>query len=112
VLKRMTRGRSSTCPYDPKQKSTLLCLRIRKGIRMKLYFGSNTDKPVTAALDVQGYLEEDKKHQYRDGYSMAEAAKSWVSAGEFLPKSIMEIVGSDRLRTRSKQSCQSAPGGE
>jgi hypothetical protein len=64
---------------------------------MKLYFGSNTDKPVTAALDVQGYLEEDKKHQYRDGYSMAEAAKSWVSVGEFLPKSITEIVGSNRL---------------
>jgi hypothetical protein len=64
---------------------------------MKLYFGPNTDKPVTAALDVQGYLEEDKKHQYQDGYSMAEAAKSWVSAGGYLPESIAAIVGSNDL---------------
>lgn len=64
---------------------------------MKLYFGPNTDKPVAAALDVQGYLEEDKKHQYQDGYSMAEAAKSWVSAGGYLPESIAAIVGSNDL---------------
>jgi hypothetical protein len=35
-------------------------LRERGAFGMKLYFGPNTDKPVTAALDVQGYLEEDK----------------------------------------------------
>ena len=64
---------------------------------MKLYFGPNTDKPVTAALDVQGYLEERKKHQYQDGYSMAEAAKSWVLAGGYLPPSIAAIVGSNEL---------------
>jgi hypothetical protein len=64
---------------------------------MKLYFGPNTDKPITVALDVQGYLEERKKHQYQDGYSMAEAAKSWVLAGGYLPPSIAAIVGPNEL---------------
>jgi hypothetical protein len=64
---------------------------------MKLYFGPNTDKPIAVALDVQEYLEEDKKHQYRDGYSMAEAAKSWVCAEGYLPPSIAAIVGSNNL---------------
>jgi hypothetical protein len=64
---------------------------------MKLYFGHNTDRPVTIATDVHVYLEEDKKHQYQDGYSMAEAAKSWVSAGGYLPSSIAAILGSNDL---------------
>jgi len=64
---------------------------------MKLYFGPNTDRPVTTATDVHVYLEEDKKHQYQDGYSMAEAAKSWVSAGGYLPSSIAAILGSNDL---------------
>jgi hypothetical protein len=72
-------------------------LRERGAFGMKLYFGPNIDKPVTAALDVQGYLEEDKKHQYRDKYSMAEAAKSWVCAKGCLPESIAAIVGSNDL---------------
>jgi hypothetical protein len=63
----------------------------------KLYFGSGTDKPVIIAADVRGYLEENKKHQYQHGYSMAEAAKSWVCAGGYLPSSIATIVGSDEL---------------
>ena len=64
---------------------------------MNLYFGPNTDKPVIAALDVRRYLEEDKKCQYQDGYSMAEAAKCWVSAAGHLPNSIERIVGSRNL---------------
>jgi hypothetical protein len=64
---------------------------------MNLYFGPNTDKPVTLALDVHGYLEATKKRQYRDGYSMAEAAKSCVLASGYLPASIAAVVGSNDL---------------
>jgi hypothetical protein len=42
-------------------------------------------------------LPDDKKHQYRDGFSMAEAAKSWVAANGSLPSEIADIVGSDTL---------------
>ena len=66
---------------------------------MNLYFGYGTDRPVINATDVQGYLEPAKKYQYRDGYSMAEAAKCWVSAAGFLPGSLAEIVGSNDLNT-------------
>lgn len=60
----------------------------------KLFFGSGKDHPVLVATDVRDYLKEDKKYQYRDGFSMAEAAKSWVSAADNLPRSIQAAVGS------------------
>jgi len=72
-------------------------LRKCEAIRMNLYFGFGMDRPIINATDVRGYLEPAKKRQYRDGYSMAEAAKSWVSAGGFLPRSLAEIVGSNDL---------------
>lgn len=60
----------------------------------KLFFGSGTDQPVSVATDVRDYLKEEKKYQYRDGYSMAEAAKSWASVAGRLPKRIKDVVGS------------------
>jgi hypothetical protein len=44
-------------------------------------------------------MSDDKKCQYQDGYSMAEAAKSWVSADGYLPKQIAAIVGSQELNS-------------
>jgi hypothetical protein len=64
---------------------------------VKLLFGSGTERPIRTAVDVPGYLPADKKHQYRDGFSMAEAAKSWVAANGSLPSEIADIVGSDTL---------------
>src|SRR5207237_7941293 len=54
-------------------------------------------RPVTVCIDVRDCLPEDRKHHYQDGFSMAEAAKCWVAAGEHLPRSIADVVGSDEL---------------
>jgi hypothetical protein len=64
---------------------------------VNLFFGPGTDRPIRTAIDVLGYLHEDKKYQYRDGFSMAEAAKSWVAANGSLPLEIARVVGSDTL---------------
>jgi hypothetical protein len=64
---------------------------------MKLFFGSGTSQQVFITADVREYLPEDRKYQYQDGYSMAEAAKSWVSAEGYLPKIIATIVGNKEL---------------
>jgi hypothetical protein len=64
---------------------------------MKLFFGPGKDQPITVCTDVRDRLAYDRKYQYRDGYSMAEAAKCWVAAGGRLPPSIAALVGSDEL---------------
>jgi hypothetical protein len=64
---------------------------------VKLFFGPGTDRPIRTPVDVLSYLPEDKKCQFRDGFSMAEAAKSWVAADGSLPSEIADIVGSDTL---------------
>lgn len=64
---------------------------------MKLFFGSGKTKPIVSATDVRQYLREDLKYQYEDKFSMAEAAKCWVSAGGYLPKAIADLVGSNEL---------------
>src|SRR5215208_4696636 len=61
----------------------------------RLFFGEGTTKPVLVATDLIGYLREDRRHHYRDGYSMAEAAKRWVQASGRLPQQIPELVGTD-----------------
>jgi hypothetical protein len=63
-----------------------------------LFFGSGKCKPVTLCTDVRDYLPIEKRHQYQDKFSMAEAAKSWVAAGGNLPSEIAAIVGSEKLR--------------
>ena len=72
---------------------------VQCGCVMKLFFGLGADQPVFNAADVRRYLPEDKRYQYQDGYSMAEAAKSWVSANGYLPKQIALIVGSQELNS-------------
>jgi Domain of unknown function (DUF6946) len=47
--------------------------------------------------DVRDCLPDDRKYHYQDGFSMAEAAKCWVAAGEHLPRSIADVVGSGEL---------------
>lgn len=64
---------------------------------MKLFFGSSKKRPVTVCTDVRDFLSEDKKYQYQDGRSMAEAAKCWLAAGGKLPPSISHVVGSNEL---------------
>ena len=64
---------------------------------MKLFFGPGNDRPIAIYTDVRDYLPEDKKHQFQDARSMAEAAKCWVAAGEHLPESIANVVGGNEL---------------
>jgi hypothetical protein len=66
---------------------------------MALFFGFGTERPIKLATDVRDYLPEEKKYQYQDGYSMAEAAKAWVRAGGSLPGKIAEIVGGSALNS-------------
>jgi hypothetical protein len=66
---------------------------------MKLFFGPGISQPVSVATDVKDYLSDDKKYQYEDGYSMAEAAKCWVAAGGYLPSTIAGVVGSNELKS-------------
>jgi hypothetical protein len=64
---------------------------------MKLFFGRGEDHPITVCTDLRDCLRRDRRYQYHDGYSMAEAAKCWVAAGDRLPRSISVIVGTDDL---------------
>jgi hypothetical protein len=64
---------------------------------MPLHFGAGEDKPVRRPEDVQGYLHPDKKHHYRNGYSMAEAAKCWCAAQPLLPAKVAALVGAPDL---------------
>ena len=64
---------------------------------MKLFFAPGMECPVWSAVDVAGYLPDDKKYQYRDGFSMAEAATSWVAANGSLPREIADLVGTNDL---------------
>src|SRR5258705_1945465 len=64
---------------------------------MKLFFGSGKSKPIVNATDLREYLQEHLKYQYQDKFSMAEAAKCWVSAGGRLPKAIADLVGTNEL---------------
>jgi hypothetical protein len=66
---------------------------------MKLFFGSGKNVPIRNATDLRERLQEDKKHHYQDGYSMAEAAKCWVLANGYLPPVIAGIVGSKELNS-------------
>jgi hypothetical protein len=60
---------------------------------MKLFFGSGKGRPVSEATDLLRYLPNGRRYHYRDGYSMAEAAKSWVAAKDYLPSAIAAVVG-------------------
>jgi hypothetical protein len=64
---------------------------------MKLFFGAGRDRPVTVCTDVRDCLPKDRRYQYQDGYSMAEAAKCWAAASDRLPQSIAAVVGSHEL---------------
>ena len=64
---------------------------------IKLFFGPGKDRPITLCTDVRDYMPEDKKYQYRDGRSMAEAARCWVAASGHLPQSIADVVGSNEM---------------
>ena len=66
---------------------------------MKLFFGSGKTRPVLAATDVREYLQADRRYHYQDGYSMAEAAKSWTSAGEYLPSTIGAVIGNSEFNS-------------
>lgn len=64
---------------------------------MKLFFGSGKGHPVSVATDLREYLPEERRYHYRDGYSMAEAAKAWTSAGGYLPLQIAAVIGANEL---------------
>jgi hypothetical protein len=65
----------------------------------RLFFGIGTTKPIHRATDLINNLEQHHRHHYREGYSMAEAAKCWVAANGRLPQSIAKLVGTDILDT-------------
>lgn len=64
---------------------------------MRLFFGVGTDRPVSVCTDIRDYLSEDKRYHYKDGFSMAEAAKCWVAANGYLPPAIACVVGGNAL---------------
>ena len=66
---------------------------------MKMFFGRGESLPVSRPTDVRDNLREDRRYQYQDGYSMAEAAKSWIAADDALPPTIASIVGSAELES-------------
>ncbi|MCA1542440.1 hypothetical protein I6F18_20995 [Bradyrhizobium sp. NBAIM32] len=66
---------------------------------MKLFFGAGYTHPITLCTDVRDNLPLDRKYHYRDGRSMAEAAKCWCAANGSLPDSISKAVGSNELTT-------------
>jgi hypothetical protein len=71
--------------------------RWREICRNKLFFGRGETRSIIVCTDLRDCLPADKKHHFRDGFSMAEAAKSWVAAGGCLPPSIAKVVGSPEL---------------
>jgi hypothetical protein len=62
-----------------------------------LFFGDGRTRPIAAATDLLRYLPVDKRHHYRDGYSMAETAKAWVEACGRVPSTVVALVGTDVL---------------
>jgi hypothetical protein len=66
-------------------------------VETRLFFGKDRTKPVIVATDIQEYLDQSRRHHYKDKYSMAEASKAWVAADGCLPKSIAKIVGTSAL---------------
>jgi hypothetical protein len=64
---------------------------------MKLFFGGGKGHPISVATDLREYLPEERRYHYRDGYSMAEAAKAWTSAGGYLPLQIAAVIGANEL---------------
>jgi hypothetical protein len=89
----------------------MLSKRLKKVAFMKLFFGPGKERPVTLCTDVRDYLPEDKKHQYQDGFSMAEAAKSWIATNGYLPASIAQVVGDNKLITAHFEYPTSVWGG-
>jgi len=63
------------------------------------FFGTGTQKPINHPTDIIRHLPPERRHHYRDGYSMAEAAKCWMAAHGQLPLRIAELVGNDTLET-------------
>lgn len=63
----------------------------------RLFFGIGTSSPVKRADEVRNFLPADKKYQYSEGRSMAEAAKVWCAAAGYLPLKIAQVIGSDAL---------------
>jgi hypothetical protein len=77
----------------------------------KLFFGNDATRVIRVPTDLRSYLPADKRHHYRDGYSMAEAAKSWVNARGRLPSSLAKLVGSDLLQAAYFEYCVNVWGG-
>ena len=61
------------------------------------FFGIGIRRPINRPTDIIRHLPPDKRHHYRDGYSMAEAAKCWMAASGRLPLRIAELVGAESL---------------
>src|SRR4029077_6257057 len=67
--------------------------------KTRLFFGIGTTMPIHRATDLIGHLPQEKRHHYRDGYSMAEAAKCWMRGGGRLPQRVAALIGDDTLET-------------
>jgi hypothetical protein len=64
---------------------------------MALYIGNDTSRRLTHPTQLLDALPPMRRHQFKEGRSMAEAAKAWVAAGGRLPHSIAKVTGSDEL---------------
>jgi hypothetical protein len=64
---------------------------------MALYIGNDTSRRLTHPTQLLDALPPERRYQFKEGRSMAEAAKGWVAAGGRLPHSIAKVTGSDEL---------------
>jgi hypothetical protein len=64
---------------------------------MTLYFGAGEQRPIEKAEDLAGLLPPGREHHFRDGYSMAEAARCWIAARPNLPATVAALAGSPSL---------------
>ena len=77
----------------------------------RFFFGIGTRNPINRPVDIKRHLPKDRRHHYRDGYSMAEAAKCWMAARDRLPLRIAGLVGGDVLETAHFEYGESVWGG-
>lgn len=63
------------------------------------FFGVGVKQPIKVPTDLKRHLPAERRHHYRDGYSMAEAAKCWMASRGRLPLRIAEVIGGDDLET-------------
>jgi hypothetical protein len=64
---------------------------------MIYFYGKDTNRPLLAPEQIRACLPLGRTHHYKDGRSMAEAAKVWFAANGSLPPCVAAVVGSSDM---------------